>query len=98
MGDWVAHVGGSVNYTGDRPADLGDRVADGSVREIDGYETVNLGTGIDFGRWSLELYGRNLTDEEGITSVDTGGFLPDGARALGLIRPRSVGLAVGMRW
>ena len=98
MGDRVAHFGGGVHYTGDRPADLGDRVADGSVREIDGYETVNLGTGIDFGRWSLELYGRNLTDEEGITSVDTGGFLPEGARALGLIRPRRVGLAVGMRW
>jgi outer membrane receptor protein involved in Fe transport len=98
MGDWVAHAGGSVNYTGDRPADFGDRVADGSVREIDGYETLNLGAGLDFGQWSLELYGRNLTDAEGITSADTGGFLPDGARALGLIRPRSVGVAVALRW
>lgn len=98
MGDSVAHVGGSVSYTGERPADLGDRVADGSVREIDSYTTVNLGTGVDFGAWSLELYGRNLTDERGVTSVDTGGFLPDGARALGLIRPRRFGLAVGLRW
>jgi outer membrane receptor protein involved in Fe transport len=98
MGDSVAHVGGSVNYTGERPADLDDRLPDGNIREIDSYTTVNLATGVDFGVWSLELYGKNLTDERGITSVDAGGFLPDGARALGLIRPRRVGLAVGLRW
>lgn len=98
MGDSVAHVGGSVNYTGERPADLDDRLPDGNIREIDSYTTVNFGTGVDFGAWSLELYGKNLTDERGITSVDAGGFLPDGARALGLIRPRRVGLAVGLRW
>lgn len=97
MGSSVAHFGGSVNYTGDRPVDFSNRAADGSIHEVDSYVTVNVNTGVDFGRWSLELFGRNLTDEMGITSLDSGGFLPNGALALGVIRPRSVGLTLGLQ-
>jgi len=96
--NWVAHLGGSVNYTGNRTADFNNRTADGSIRPIDSFTTLNLNTGIDFGQWSLELYAKNLSNEMGITSVDTGGFLPNGAVNLGLIRPRSIGLTAGLRW
>ncbi len=94
-GDAVAHVGGSIGYTGDRPADFSDRAADGSIRNIDSFVTVNLSAGVDFGGWNFEVFGRNLTDEGGITSIDSGEFLPNGAIALGLIRPRSIGVSVG---
>jgi outer membrane receptor for monomeric catechols len=98
QGSSVAHVGGSVGYTGERPADFGDRDAAGNLRDFDSFVTVGLNAGVDFGAWSLEVYGRNLTEEEGVTSVDTGGFLPNGALALGVIRPRTIGVALATRF
>jgi hypothetical protein len=98
FGDALAHIGGNISYTGDRPADFGDRDAAGSLREFGDYTTVALSGGVDFGAWSLEIYGKNLTDEEGVTNVDAGGFLPNGALALGLIQPRTIGLAVGTKF
>jgi len=98
QGSSVAHVGGSVGYTGERPADFGDRDAAGNLRHFDSFVTVGLNAGVDFGAWSLELYGRNLTEGEGVTSVDAGGFLPNGALALGVIRPRTIGVAVATRF
>mgnify|MGYP003457227532 CR=1 FL=1 len=51
-----------------------------------------------FGRWSLELYGKNLTNEQGITEINAAGPLPNGALGLGLIRPRTVGISVATRF
>ena len=41
----------------------------------------------------MELFGRNLTNDEGKTS-DAGGNTPNGAIATGVIRPRSYGMTV----
>ncbi len=97
-GDSTMYVGGGVSYTGDRSFAFDSRAPDGSLRTIDSYVTADLRTGLLYGRWSFELYGKNLTDAEGITSVDTGGSLPNGAYGLGLIRPRTIGLSVGVRF
>ena len=51
--------------------------------------------GIDFGRWSIEIYGRNLSDEEGVNNILAEGMLPNGNVGLGLIRPRTYGLSLG---
>jgi outer membrane receptor protein involved in Fe transport len=98
MGDAIAFVGGNLGYVGDRPADLSNRATDGSLREADAYSTMNLRTGIDFGRWSVELYGKNLTDEDGINNIVSEGVLPNGSVGLSLIRPRTYGLSVGARF
>ena len=98
FGDALAHVGGNISYTGDRPADFGTRTAGGSIREFGAYTTVGLSGGIDFGAWSIELYGKNLTDEDAVTSVDTGGFLPNGAVGLAQIQPRTIGIALGTKF
>ncbi len=92
-----AYVGGSLGYTGDRTIAFDNRAADGSLREAEGFTTVNLRAGLYVGKWSVELYGRNLANELGITSIGDPGLLPNGALALGLIRPRSVGLSIGTR-
>ena len=96
--EWIAHVGGMVAYVGDRPANFDDRTPGGQVVEFDAYTTVGVNGGVDFGRWSVELYAKNLTDEMGITSVGGTGFLPNGAISLGQIRPRTVGLSLGTRF
>ena len=96
-GDSTAVVGGGIGYVGARTFDFETRADDGSLRTLDSYVTVDLRTGVYIGRWSLELYGKNLTNEMGIASVDTGGSLPNGAYGLALIRPRTIGVSVGVR-
>jgi outer membrane receptor protein involved in Fe transport len=92
-----AYVGGTLGYTGDRTIAFDNRAADGSLRVADGFTTLDLRAGVYAGRWSFELYGRNLTNEMGVTSIGDPGFLPNNALGLGLIRPRTIGLSVGTR-
>jgi outer membrane receptor protein involved in Fe transport len=96
-GNARAYVGGSLGYTGDRTVAFDNRAADGSIRQADGFVTLDLRTGAYVGRWSVELYGKNLANERGITSIGEPGPLPNGALALGLIRPRSIGVSVSTR-
>jgi hypothetical protein len=98
-GGWTMYVGGLLAYTGERAFDYDVRTADGSPRMIDSYYTLDFRVAAYAGRWSLELYGKNLTDEMGITNVDASGLaIPNGAYGLSLIRPRTIGLSVGVRF
>jgi len=97
-GNARAYVGGSLGYTGERTIEFNNRAADGSIREAGSYTTLNLRAGAYFGRWSVELYGKNLTNEMGVTSIGTPGPLPNGALGLGLIRPRTIGVSVATRF
>jgi hypothetical protein len=92
-----AYVGGSLGYTGDRPVAFNNRAPDGSIRRADSYVTLNLRAGAYHGRWSVELYGKNLTNDLGVTSIGTAGPLPNGALGLSLTRPRTIGVSVGTR-
>ncbi|HEX7115215.1 MAG TPA: TonB-dependent receptor [Steroidobacter sp.] len=94
----MAYVGGSFRWLSDQTAsyDINFRTANGRQREIPSYEVVDLTAGVDFGRFSIELYGKNITDSEGKTSVGTLGAVPNGAIATGVIRPRTIGLMFGV--
>jgi outer membrane receptor protein involved in Fe transport len=94
----TAYVGGSLRYLSDQTGtyDLDFREANGRQREISSYEVIDLQAGIDFDRYSLELYARNLTDSDGKTSVGALGTAPNGALGTGVIRPRTFGLTFGM--
>jgi iron complex outermembrane recepter protein len=100
--DATAYVGGQVAYTGDRLADFDNRLdpldPTSARHEADAYTTVDLRTGVLWDNWSLELYGKNVTDEEGITDILAPGTRPNGAAAIALIRPRTIGLALGVRF
>jgi iron complex outermembrane recepter protein len=93
----TAFVGGGVSYTGDRTFNFTTRDNDGSLTRIGSYVTADFRSGIEIGRWSLELYGKNLTNEKGIVSVAGAGALPNGALGLAYIRPRTIGLSLGVR-
>lgn len=96
--DLTMLVGGNVAYVGDRTFDFTTRKADGSLRMLNGYTTLGLRAGVYMGRWSFELYGKNLTNKLGVTAVDTSGDFPNGAYGLALIRPRTIGLSIGVRF
>jgi outer membrane receptor protein involved in Fe transport len=92
-----AYVGGSLGYTGERTVEFNSRAADGSLRRLDSYVTFDLRAGVYAGRWSVELYGKNLSNERGVTAIGAAGFLPNDALPLGWIRPRTIGVSVGTR-
>jgi iron complex outermembrane receptor protein len=93
-----AYLGGSLDYTGDRTVAFNQRAADGSILQADSFTTLNLRAGLYHGHWSVELYGKNLTNDMGITTINAAGFLPNGALGLGLIRPRTIGVSIGTRF
>jgi len=95
-GDRNAYVGASFSRLSKVPAsfDPAFSATNGGQRYLPSYDTVDLRAGLGFGKLSLEAFARNLTNEEGKTSAESGAPLPNGAVATGVIRPRSFGLAV----
>lgn len=61
---------------------------------IESYDTLNMRLGLVEDRLSIELFGRNLTDEQGVTRIEP---LPFGGDYV-LIRPREVGIEVRYRY
>jgi outer membrane receptor protein involved in Fe transport len=96
----TAYVGGALRYLSDQTAayDLAHRTANGRQREIASYEVLDLQAGVDLRRWSIELYAKNVTESDGLTSVGALGAAPNGAIGTGVIRPRTVGLAFGFEF
>lgn len=96
-----AFVGGSVRHVSSQSAafDADFRAANGRQREAEDYQVVDLRAGVDLGRFVIEAYAKNLGDSYGVVStsaVTANGFdiYPNGAIAAGVIRPRSIGVAV----
>jgi len=65
---------------------------------IPAYEVVDLRAGVDFGRFTVDVFARNLGNSQGITDLTTGGGLPvapNGAISAGIVRPRAFGITLG---
>jgi iron complex outermembrane receptor protein len=94
----TAYVGGALRYLSDQTGtyDLDYRLENGRQREVPSYEVLDLQAGVDFGRYTIELYAKNVTDSDGKTSVGALGASPNGAIATGVIRPRTIGLSLGV--
>ena len=90
-----AYLGASFSHLDDVPAAFSAAyVAQyGEQRYLPSYDTVDVRAGWDFGKVSVELFGRNLTNEDGKTS-DGSGNTPNGAISTAVIRPLSYGLTV----
>lgn len=107
-GTATAYVGANWNYIGERSTDFGSSF--GRQLILPSYDTTDVRLGIDFERWSVGLYGKNITDERGIASLGQsaspgGGGVFDGdafSWTLGstflVIRPRTFGLMLSARF
>lgn len=103
-----AYIGGTVNLMGDQTAGFNAayRAAFGQRVEIDGYAVVDARAGIDFGKFNVSVYARNLFNTFGVVSAEgfpfavpaavggTGTQVLNGA----IIRPRTLGATVGVRF
>ena len=87
-------VGGAYAYTGPRFTNFAFNPSQ-SYQRIPAYETWSAQAGLRFdNRVSIQIYGKNLTDEHGITNYSRGqsifGLAIPGT--VTLIRPREIGL------
>lgn len=91
-----AFLGGSIRSLSKQPAgfDLAYVTANGRQRYLDAYEVVDMQAGVEFGRYAVELYAKNLTNSAGQTSFEEPGNVPLGAAGAGIIRPRTFGISL----
>lgn len=99
LGGHTAFIGGSLRMVSKQSADFDPAflASYGRQRAIPSYVVGDAHIGYDLGKFSVEVYAKNIGNERGITSVVTGGGLPpapNGAVNVGLIRPRVVGLSL----
>jgi iron complex outermembrane receptor protein len=105
-GDARAHVGASLRHLSGQTAnyDADFVAAFGRQRHIRPYNVVDLNAGVTFGRFDVEAYVKNLGNSHGITSTTAtsafGGLpiFPNGAIGTGIIRPRTIGLSLGVNF
>lgn len=96
FGDAEAYIGGDIRYTGDRvgafttatPFGLFSRV------ELPAYTLVDLRAGVDFDRFDVGLFARNITNDD--SPVSFGGSFA--APQAGVPRPRTIGVQVTARF
>ncbi|HEV2532751.1 TonB-dependent receptor [Phenylobacterium sp.] len=88
--DMRLFVGGSVRLEGRRHSDF---APSGQV-SVPAYTSIDLRGGVEWSNYRAELYVKNLGDERGILSIGGTGNTPNGARAEGIIRPRTIGLSL----
>jgi len=100
-GDATAFAGGSVRVLGEQSGDFDAtfRAANGRQRLVKSYDVIDLRAGVDFGKFEVEVFGRNLTNSQGRTSTGalTASGLPttpNGAIETGIIRPRTIGISL----
>lgn len=97
----TAFAGASLRFLANQSGtfDPNYRTAFGHNVRVPSYEVVDVRAGVDFGKFTIEAYAKNLNDAMGRTFNSplkaNGSFnYPNGALGTGVIRPRTVGLAL----
>lgn len=98
---WTGSAQMIYDYFGDRYADFNSTAVLSQFKPqlfLPSYSTVDLLAGLDNGRYSVNLFLRNLTNKRGINSISYlgGGVAAD--RSAELINPRTIGLSLAARF
>jgi len=102
FGNYNAFAGATWSYLGSRfndfSATYGATGFTANPRpELPSYNTVNLRAGLENGRWTFELYGKNVGDTRGITYY-TNSATPNYGGAVAYTQPRTIGALVTARF
>jgi outer membrane receptor protein involved in Fe transport len=102
FGNYNAFAGATWSYLGSRfndfSATYGATGFTANPRpELPSYNTVNLRAGLENGRWTFELYGKNVGDTRGITYY-TNSATPNYGGAVAYAQPRTIGVLVTARF
>jgi outer membrane receptor protein involved in Fe transport len=92
-----AHVGASYRHLSSQ---RGDFEVGRPQRHVHPYGVIDVNAGLNFGRFDLEAYVKNLANSHGVTSITgtTVAIFPNGAIGTGIIRPRTIGASLGFRY
>jgi iron complex outermembrane receptor protein len=92
-----ARVGGSYRHLSGQKSDFEAGTSQLNIRP---YGVFDLNAGLDFGRFNLDAYVKNLGNSHGITSISgtTTPIFPNGAIGTGIIRPRTIGVSLGFNY
>jgi iron complex outermembrane receptor protein len=95
-----AYVGASFASVSDRPADFDAayQTTFGHRLILDSYHTVDLRAGIEMQPFTISVYAKNLANSHGQTFAGPYGGRYAGLIDIGTIRPRTVGLTVGIQY
>jgi outer membrane receptor protein involved in Fe transport len=100
-----AHIGASYRHLSGQTANYDpDFVAAyGRQRHVSPYGVFDANAGVDFGHFNVEAYVKNLGNSHGITSDNGPGsppfqVYPGGASGTGIIRPRTIGVSLGVNY
>ncbi|MBB6252954.1 TonB-dependent receptor [Nitrospirillum iridis] len=88
-------AGFSWRYTGDRESAFDTSYGQ---RHLSAFSQVDAHAGVTFGPYRLEAFVRNLTDSRGILDVGAAGSALNGNITAAIVRPRSFGATVGVRY
>ena len=93
FGDYDAFVGGTYAYVGTRYNDFGTQIQYEPHGMIPDYSTVALRAGVAWRNLQFQVYGRNITDERGITVYSNTGT-PGNHGQIAIIQPRTIGFTL----
>jgi outer membrane receptor protein involved in Fe transport len=99
FGDTSAYVGAGARYVGDQMSTFAtdfDPTPDLRQVELPSYTIVDLRAGLRFDAFTLEVFGRNVSDERGPTRIGAGAP-PDPAvtpEQAAVLRPRTIGITL----
>ena len=98
-------LGATASYVGNRIDDYAGLTTAGTqhyARTLGHYATVDLRAGLDFGRWTLSAFARNLTDKRAIIVDGYEGLAPSQVAgtpyAASVITPRTIGAEAAIRF
>jgi iron complex outermembrane receptor protein len=103
FGDYNAFAGATWSYIGSRFNDFSALpLAAGGFEpeprpDLPSYNSVDLRAGLENGRWTFELYGKNVGDTRGIAYYVNSGT-PNYGGAIGYVQPRTLGALVTARF
>jgi iron complex outermembrane receptor protein len=91
FGTTNAYVGGGVRYVSDQMSNFATIFDPPPAQiELPSHTVVDLRAGLDFERFDIEVFARNVTDERGPTRM---GPTPDSGDAA-VLRPRTIGVTL----
>jgi len=90
----TGNAGISWHYAGHRFTDFDPNIGQ---RRLPAYGQLDAHAGVDVGRFRVDAFAHNITDSRGISNVGFFGDVDHDVPAA-VIRPRSIGLALGYRY
>lgn len=98
MGNVTPFVGASWRYVGERKSGFGGFVVAPTPNQfsLPSYNTIDLRAGVDWNDWTVELYGKNISNAYGITVFAASGnsAASGGAASAAVVQPREFGISI----